>query len=154
MYRLIDFRWEGVYGVLVFCAILFSFSAKYFLLPGAGTAALSIVFFLPGLIFLGMYILVIKLAKRSNSEIPAYRDQAVVVTIVGASILLSDYGEWVLFSGMLAVFIFITHRLWSKPEMFWRIWFFRAAREYFREVEGYTSRPGNRSQGKVLPPRS
>ena len=111
MYRLIDYRWEGIFTVVVFSAILLAFSVRFFYLPGDGAAALSFIFLLLGLIFLGMYGLLIKLVKKSKSEMPGYRDQMVVATIVVASVLLSSHGEWVLVLGILAVFIFTTQRL-------------------------------------------
>ena len=146
MYRMIDYRWEGIYTLVVFSASLLAFGIKAMYLPGDGAAALAFILLLPGTLFLGGYFLALKLIKSTSTEMPRYRDQFIVVVIVVASVSLSHYGEWVLAFGMLTVFVFATQRLWSKPESFWRLWFFRAARIYFREIKKYTNRPNKRIQ--------
>ena len=133
---------KSFHNIILLCC----FSVRFFHLPGNGAAALAIIFFLLGLTFLGMYVLLLKLAKKLKSEMPRYRDQIIVVTIVAVSVLLSGHGEWVLVLGMFAVFAFTTQRLWSRPKTFWRLWFFRAARDYFREIKSYTNRPNKRMQ--------
>ena len=141
MHRSVDRRWDALYGAYLSSIILVGFGFEFCFIPRPGSCVIGFIFFSLGAIFFAMYRWLLRVLRRQdkNREWLNPRDQLIIATLICSAIFLSN-DELTLIIVLLLTSAYGTWRLWLNSRPHWRRWYFRAGRDYFREIEGYTNK--------------
>jgi hypothetical protein len=142
MNHYVDSRWDGLYGAFGASVVLVGVGVRFSLIPRPGAYYISAILFLLGALFFGAYLWLLKtMQSKENTFVwltPA--EQFIIAVPLGFAIAMHSIPVELIASLMLLAGIFATWRLWKKAGPMWRIYFFRAGRDYFREVKSYGRR--------------
>lgn len=141
MYRIVDRRWDALYGAFSASVVLAGFGISFCLIPRSGSCVIGSIFFVLAALFFIMYRWLLRILRNQGNSREWLKplDHLVIAVIIGLAIALSrlDSGVWLAVFLMAGVFGTWRLRKYSKPH--WRTYYFRAGREYFREIKSYRS---------------
>lgn len=137
----IDKRWDGLYFAFGTSVVLVGAGIRFCLIPRPGSYYIGAFFIIMGALFFGTYLFIL---KSLRSEVTNFLwltplEQLIIAAHIGISIGMGLPVEMV-FPLLLLTGVYATWRLWRKAGPLWRIYYFRAGRDYFREVKGYSFR--------------
>ena len=141
MYSNVDRRWDALYGVFAMSITLAVYGVKFCLIPRPEGCVIGVVFFLLGALFYVLYRLLFRTLRNQGDtrEWLKPHDQLIIAIMIGLPLALDNDMSGMWFVGFIIAGAYGTWRLWRYSRPYWRIFYFRAGREYFREIKSYTS---------------
>lgn len=131
-------KWEALYTGLLTGLMFFGFGLR--LLIHGTDADSSMVFaficFLLSILFLGLYLGVSKSREQGGvfPETLSLPDLAIQSLLMIAPIVAGLRIDWAVFAGLSLALLHGSWMTYARARPYWRIWYFRAAREYFRDL--------------------
>lgn len=143
LYRSVDQQWDALFGAFTASIVLAGFGVSFFFSPMPGSWIIGLAFFFLSALLFAIYRWLFRTLRNRGigSEWLNMPDQLIVVSITLLAIFLSNS------SSMAWLFIFPcacaygSWRLRQNLRVHLRRYYFREAREYIREIEGYNPRP-------------
>lgn len=150
MYKLVDRRWDALFGTFCASIVLAGFGVKlcFIARPASGAGAVILLVFAALIFTLHKWSLRMLRNQGHTREWLKPLDQLIVVAIIGLAIVLSGFNSGILLVGILVAGVFGTWRSWKCAHPYWRSHYFRAGREYFREIKSY--HPNNAVKQEAL----
>lgn len=141
MYSNVDRRWDALYGVFAMSITLAVYGVKFCLIPRPGTCVIGFFVFLLGALSFALYRLLFRILRNQGDtrEWLKPHDQLIIAIMIGLPIALEKYMPGMWLAGLFIAGAYGTWRVWQYSGPYWRIFYFRAGREYFREIKSYTS---------------
>ncbi|WP_170152068.1 hypothetical protein [Vogesella indigofera] len=150
MYKLVDRRWDALFGTFCASIVLAGFGVNLcFIARPANDVGAVILFVFAALIFtLHKWSLRMLRNQGHTRDWLKPLDQLIVVAMIGLAIALSGFNSGLSLAGIIVAGVFGTWRAWKYARPYWRSHYFRAGREYFREIKSY--RPNNAVKQEAL----
>lgn len=151
LYRYADQQWDAPFGGFATSIGLAGFGVKFCFLPMSGSWIIGLVFFSLSAVFFAMYRRSLRtLGKQEvNRGWLNTSDQLIVVALICLAVFLSGSNQLVLLFFFLCAGGYGTWRLRQNMRTHLRLYYFREAREYIREIERYSPRPKRPTKPKA-----
>ena len=120
--------------------VLVATGVRFCLIPRSGACFIGSIFFILGLLFFAAYVWILRAlrAQGNTREWLKPLDQLIIAISIGLLILLPGSTPELAVPGFLLVSAYATWRLWQNSRPLWRTYYFRAGRDYFREIKSYS----------------
>lgn len=134
----IDKQWDGLYLAFGTSIALTGVGARFCQIQQPNAYYIGAFFITLGSLFLAAYFSLLKTLRRKTASLVWLTplEQFGIAATTGCSIGLGLPIELIL-PLLLLTGVYATWRLWRKAAPLWRIYYFRAGRDYFREVKSY-----------------
>jgi hypothetical protein len=131
MYRQVDRRWDAVFVLYVVGIILCIASLQFFFFDDSFARLLAVVFLLLGITFFVCSRKLLRiLRKQKNVRAWLKPIDELIVAIISILTVVIDSTE--IANGLyLVMFIYSNWRIWKYTRPYWKLYYFRTAREYF-----------------------
>lgn len=139
MNHYIDSRWDGLYCAFGASVVLLGIGVRYSHFERPSAFYISAIFFFLGVLFIGAYLWLLQ-ALRSKENAFVWltpMEQLSFAMPVGFAIAMPSVQIELIVTLMLLAGFYTTWRLLKKAGPLWRTYYFRAGRDYFREVKSY-----------------
>jgi len=136
-YKAADRRWDALYGAFAASIVLVGSGVKFCFIPQPGSCVIGIICFTLGVLFFAMYKWLLRILQNIGNTREWLKpvDHLIIAGIIGSDIALSNYSSaWL----VVLAGVYGTWRLLHYSRPHWRTYYFRAGREYFREIESYS----------------
>lgn len=140
MYKVVEYRWETLYATFVASIVLAVMGVKFCFISRSGSCGIGAFLFFLGALFFFMYRWALRIFRRQWKMRVWFTtlDQLIMAGFIGLGIVLSDYVELIWLAGFLIALSYANWKFWKYMRPLWRIYYFRTAREYFRDIESYS----------------
>jgi len=135
-------RWNIFYAAFMPGVILASFGVEFCLIPKFGSCFIGAVLFILAALFFATYLRSLR-ALRTQGDAREWlklSDHLIITAIISSSVTFSTYTHskmWFLMFFMALAYSAWRFYQYSRP--YWRSFYFRAGREYFRQIKSYRS---------------
>ena len=139
MHTIVDRRWDALFGAFFTSIVSAGFGVNFCFVPQPGSCVIGSILLFLGAIFFIMYRWLFRILRNQGNTREWLKplDQLIITAIIGIAVVLSNLDS----EAWLAVFLMAgaygTWRLWKYSRPHWRTYYYRAGREYFREIESY-----------------
>lgn len=150
LYRYADQQWDAPFGGFATSIGLAGFGVKLCFLPMSGSRIIGLVLFSLSALFFAIYRRSLRtLGKQEiNRGWLNTSDQLIVVALICLAVFLSS-SKLVFIFFLLCASAYGTWRLRQNVRIHLRLYYFREAREYIREIERYSPRPKRPTKPKA-----
>lgn len=145
MWRTLDWSYAQIYGIVATTSCFLFAGCQILFTHGSEAMDGAMLFWFFGLVTLIAYFIGLWTAKKLDMPIPSKRSQLGVVIFSGITSIALSYSDYYIFLALIGVFAYATQYYYRQPKEYWRVQFFRVAREYFRETQNWQVIPDKKN---------
>jgi hypothetical protein len=146
MFSAMDRRWDALYGAFVASVTLVGFGVDFCLIPRSGSCVIGATFLVLGALFFAAYRWLLHLLQDRGSTREWLKpiDQLITAALICFAVALSNLDSEIWFAAFVMAGAYGTWRLWQNSRPYWRVYYFRAGRQYLREIERLGAKRGDK----------
>jgi hypothetical protein len=132
-------KWGALFNTFLAGAVFAAIGAKFWLVNNQASYIIGCVFLMLGALLFLLYIWLYRILKNQSNTHEWLRplDLLISAAIAALAIAIASADSVIWLAVMLLTGVYATWRLLKYARPYWRIYYFRVARDYFREIRKY-----------------